>query len=69
MHYTETAYGFEYGSANVARLFSNEKAGWVMVGITTPKDDIQVYITKTGKIRVHSKTGEWIPVPKGGKKA
>jgi len=61
-HYKETQYGFEYGSAKVSRLFSDEKKGWVTIGVTTPKypHGIQVYVTKTGKVRIHSK-GEWTP--------
>ena len=65
MHYTETQYGFEYGAAKVSRMFSDEKKGWVTLGIETPKhsghDGLQVYVTKTGKVRVFSKHGEWIP--------
>jgi len=61
MHYKETKYGFEYGSANVQRLVSDDSKGWVTIGIATPKNEIQVYVTKTGKIRVHSKGKEWKP--------
>ena len=59
MHYQETKYGFEYGAAKVQRIFSDEKAGWITIGVDTPKQSIQVYVTKTGKIRVHSADGEW----------
>lgn len=55
MHYAESPYGFEYGAAKVERLFSDEKKGWVTIGVTTPKVEIQVYVTKTGKVRVFSK--------------
>jgi hypothetical protein len=42
---------------------SDEKKGWVVLGITTPKQDIQVYVTKTGKIRIHDiNNNEWIPI-------
>jgi ribosomal protein S18 len=65
MHYKETEYGFEYGSAKVTRMFSDEKKGWVTIGIETPKykghECLQVYITKTGKIRIFGKEGEWEP--------
>lgn len=60
MHYAESKYGFEYGAAKVDRLFSDEKKGWVTIGVTTPKASIQVYVTKTGKVRVFS-DGEWLP--------
>ena len=65
MHYKETKYGFEYGDAKVCRLFSDEKKGWVTLGIESSKYSghaaIQIYVTKTGKIRIHSKDEEWFP--------
>ena len=57
MHYRETEYGFEWGSAKITRGFSDEKMGWVTLRIETPKEDIQIYITKTGKVRMHGKDG------------
>ena len=61
MHYKETRYGFEYGAAKVNRVFSDEKKGWVVLGIETPKHKhgLQIYVTKTGKVRIHSEGGEW----------
>jgi hypothetical protein len=60
IEYKELKYGFKYGAAKVTRLFSDEKKGWVTLGIETPKSVIQVYVTKTGKIRIHSTGGgEW----------
>lgn len=67
MHYRETQYGFEYGNAKVTRLFSDEKKEWVTIGIDTDKQYIQVYVTKTGKLRIHSKEGEWFPTKRGKK--
>ena len=53
-------YGFRYGSAEVTRLVSDHAKGWVLVGVKTPKQEIQIYVTRTGKIRVHSVSGgEW----------
>jgi hypothetical protein len=52
IHYKETQYGFEYGSAKVTRIHSDTEKGWVVIGIQTPKGIIEVYATKTGKIRV-----------------
>ena len=57
MHYRETKYGFEWGSAKISRDFSDEKAGWVTLRVETPKEDLQIYVTRTGKIRVHGKDG------------
>jgi hypothetical protein len=61
MHYKETKYGFEYGAAKVERIFSDDKAGWVALEIKTPKHKhgLQIYVTKTGKVRIHSAVGEW----------
>lgn len=59
MNYKETEYGFDYGAVQVTRLFSDEKKGWVTIGLETPKANIQVYVTKTGKLRIHDENGEW----------
>ena len=52
MHFQETDYGFEYGSAKVNRIHSDDKKGYVILGVSSPKGSIQIYVTKTGKIRV-----------------
>lgn len=60
VEYKELEYGFKYGAAKVTRLFSDEKKGWVTLGIETPKASVQIYVTKTGKIRVFTPGGgEW----------
>jgi hypothetical protein len=63
LFYQETTYGFDYGSAKITRLFSDANLGWITLGLETPKyaghEMIQIYITKTGKVRIHSKHGEW----------
>lgn len=60
-HYLETKYGFEWGAAKFERCSSDEKKGWITLLITTPKykNGIQVYVTKTGKVRISSDKGEW----------
>lgn len=60
IHYRETDYGFEYGAAKVTRIHSDQKRGWVLLGVGTPKTDIQIYVTKTGKVRVFDTKGEWV---------
>lgn len=64
VHYAEAAYGFEYGCAKVVRLCSDDKKGWVVIGIETPKfrenGGLHVYVTKTGKVRVFHVRGEWV---------
>jgi len=69
IHYAETEYGFEYGAAKVTRITSDKKRKWIVLGIETPKTRLQVYVTKTGKVRVHSEGAEWFPenTPPGGK--
>jgi len=59
IHYKETEYGFEFGAAKVKRIFLDEEKGWVTLGITTLKTDLQIYITRTGKVRIHDNKGEW----------
>ena len=65
MHYKETEYGFEYGNAKIKRLCSDVKKGWITIGIESDKYQglkaIQLYMTKTGKVRIHSEDGEWLP--------
>lgn len=59
MNYQETQYGFEYGAAKIERKCSDDKKGWVCLGIETPKATLSVYVTRTGKIRIHDqKTGK-----------
>ena len=57
MNYEETKYGFDWGCAKVERHISDEKKGWVVIGIKTPKIDLQIYVTKTGKVRVYNYNG------------
>jgi len=68
IHFQETEYGFEYGDAKITRLSSDEKKGRVTLSVESSKcvghDCIQIYITKTGKIRIFAKEGEWKP-PEG----
>jgi hypothetical protein len=54
--YKELTYGFRYGPATITRCCSDEKKGWVILSLETPKyrghEAIQIYVTKTGKVRV-----------------
>lgn len=62
IHYIETPYGFEYGNARVERFHSDEEDGSVIIGIGTDKysHPIQIYVTRTGKVRIFSVSGEWV---------
>lgn len=65
MHYKETPCGFEWGSAAITRCFDDEKKGWVTLLLETPKYkgsyNLQIYVTKTGKVCIHDRHGEWKP--------
>ena len=68
--YKEVDYGFQYGTAEVTRLCSDDKKGWVVLLVETPKQKLQIYVTKTGLVRVHDKDGkEWKTREKHMKKA
>lgn len=60
-----TEHGFKWGSAHVRRAFQNSEDGWVTLILETPKfsghDCLQIYVTKTGKVRISDARGEWIP--------
>lgn len=62
--YQETTFGFVWGAARVERFFSDDVKGWVTLGLTTKKhpNGIQIYVTKSGKVRIHDGVGkEWGP--------
>ena len=51
--YSKTDYGFKWGAIEVIRIASDETNEWVVIGLETPKSKVQVYATKTGKVRVY----------------
>ena len=55
--FERTPYGFIWGAANIKRLFSHNET--VTLGMKTPRTDIQIYVTRTGFVRVFDKNGEW----------
>lgn len=61
-HFLETKYGFEFGAADISRACSDDKRGWVMLVLKTPRCKInggmQIYVTRTGKVRIFH-GGEW----------
>lgn len=56
-----TQYGFEWGPIEVTRGFCDEKKGTATLIIRTKKHPhgLQVYVTKTGKVRVFDEEKEW----------
>lgn len=61
MRLEHTQYGFDWGPVQIERWCSDEKKGWVVMGIKTPKykTGLQIYVTKTGKIRIYDGGKEW----------
>ena len=60
IHYQETPYGFDWGAAKITRVFEDDKKGTVTMELKTPKEDLQIYVTKTGKVRIHDRDcDEW----------
>lgn len=62
--FKNTQFGFNYGGACVTRAFSDSRRGWVTLMLTTKKhpNGIQIYVTKTGKVRIFSDMNkEWKP--------
>lgn len=60
VHFAVTQFGFDYGDAKVERVMSDDRKGWVVIGIKSRRKTIHIYITKTGKIRVMTYGGkEW----------
>lgn len=52
-------WGFQFGSATITRTCSDHKEGWVVINLDTPKGSWDLYVTKTGKVRIYNKqTGE-----------
>jgi hypothetical protein len=59
MFYKETEFGFDWGSAKITHCFSDEKKEGTTLRVVTPKHNIQIYVTKTGKVRIFDEKGEW----------
>ena len=38
-----TPHGFDWSCAKIECLASDEKKGWIYLGVTTPKDSIEIY--------------------------
>lgn len=53
MRYEETQYGFNYGPIEIERVCSDEEKGSVVILLRTKKQRVQVYVTKTGKIKLY----------------
>lgn len=54
LHVQPAEFGMSFGPAKVER-FCEEKGGGVTIGVTTPKDVLQLRVSPTGKVRVFRK--------------
>lgn len=52
-----TQYGFNFGSAKVERIASDDKRQWVVISVETSKERLHIYVTKTGKVNIHDAAG------------
>ena len=43
MQIQRTPHGFDWSCAKIECLASDEKKGWVYLGVTTPRDSIEIY--------------------------
>ena len=50
MEFEETDYGFKWGPAEIKRVASDEKKGWIVFTIKTAKGFWDVCVTKSGKV-------------------
>jgi len=50
--YAETPYGFDYGAAKVQRICSDDRRGWIVIEVKSPKHMLRINVTKTGKMRL-----------------
>lgn len=56
--YSETTFGFIYGAAELIRIHSDDSKGWVILQLKTPKQRLQIYVTKTGKVRIFDEVNQ-----------
>lgn len=63
-----TRVGFEYGPLRVDRMCDSDKHGFVCIALVTKKHsyknskDLEVTVSKSGKIRILQQDGtEWVP--------
>lgn len=71
IYFNETRFGFDYGDAQINRVASDEKQGWVWLSIGTSKTNLQIKVSKTGRMTLYNWKGERLnvePVKKARKR-
>lgn len=58
------AFGFQYGAAQIERMHFHELTGAVTLSVKTPRGDWQIYVTRTGMLRVFNHKHEELLVQK-----
>ena len=58
---TRTEWGFHFGAAEVSAICCDDAKGWTLIGVESPKSKLQIYTTRTGKIRVFKDGKELFP--------
>ena len=52
-----TDFGFVFGNAEVTRIAGDE-TGASIIGLKTPKHELSIRVTKTGKVKIYNQIGE-----------
>jgi hypothetical protein len=52
MNFAHTKYGFAWGGLTIERLASDDKTGWVVIALNTDKAKLQIYVSKSGIVRI-----------------
>jgi hypothetical protein len=59
-----TQFGFDWGNAKVTRCME-PRPGCKVVRIETPREDVQIYVSPSGMVRVFNKKSVELVAPKG----
>jgi hypothetical protein len=63
--FEQMTYGFKWGGATITRIASDDRKGFVIIELETPKykfgKALQIRVTKTGKITISNGDGKWVP--------
>ena len=60
LHFQETQFGFEWGPVKIERHISHK--GMIVLGIKTDKVNMDLYVSKTGKVNICVPTGQSVTV-------
>lgn len=63
----ETPFGFRWGPLEITRAIDDYKRGVIVTQLKTKRHMMDVYVTRTGKIRIFDKGQEWKNPRRGGR--